>query len=263
MSSAANTAGDYDVFWSRLQESAQYHPANRFRYWLIAGSLRKYMRQGMSVLDMGCGRASLLLRLRSDFSQGHFVGCDVSDHVIRQDRSDHPEITFFQADVTAADFVQKAQSGSRLRAFDIVISSEVIEHVENDEGLLRNAAALLAPGGYVILTTQSGPRYRLDRELLHHLRHYERSTLEKMATSAGLEIVEAFNCGFPILTMQKIVADAMFDTVMRSAASSGRPPLLVRMIMRVMYDLMRITPKWFGPQIVIVARRPLASNPNT
>ena len=257
MSTNSNVAGDYEAYWVRLQESAQYHPANRFRYWLIAGRLRRYVKPGMSILDMGCGHGGLLLRLRTDFPDCRFAGCDVSNQVIAHNKASHAGIAFFQADVTAPDFIEKAADGAGQSGFEIVTSSEVIEHVEKDQDLLRNAARLLLPGGYLILTTQSGPRYRIDLELLHHLRHYDRLVLERMAVLAGLEIVEAFNCGFPILTLQKIVANAMFNTVMRSAASERRPSAPIRLVMRIMYDLMRFAPKWSGPQIVLVARRPV------
>jgi 2-polyprenyl-3-methyl-5-hydroxy-6-metoxy-1,4-benzoquinol methylase len=259
MSTGSNIAGDYEVYWSRLQESAQYHPANRFRYWLIGLRLKRYLKPGMSLLDMGCGHGGLLLRLKEDYPESRFAGCDVSRQVIGFNQSRELGIVFFEADVAAPDCIDRAAEAMGRRGFDVVVSSEVIEHVENDGSLLRNAADLLAPGGYLVLTTQSGPRYRVDLELLHHLRHYDRGALEQMVLSAGLEIVESFNCGFPVLTLQKIVANAMFDTVIRSAASSRRPSALVRLIMNIMFVLMKIAPKWSGPQIVIVARRPPAA----
>jgi len=254
MSTTSNRGANYEVYWSRLQESSRYHPANRFRYFLIASRLRRYLKPGMSLLDMGCGDARLLLRLRSRWPQNRFAGCDISHKVIGYNREQHPGIEFFQADVSARDLAERASETSR-SGFDIVICSEVIEHVEDDRGLLQNAAALLAPGGYLILTTQSGPQYRIDFELVHHLRHYRRTDLEGLVRAEGLEIVESFNCGFPVLNLQKIVANAMMDTVMRSTASSEKPPGIVRAIMLIMYVLMRFSPKWSGPQIFIAARR--------
>ena len=248
----------YEVYWTRLQESARYHPANRFRYALIFSRLKCILKPGMSVLDMGCGDARLIRRLQSAWPQNVFAGCDISQQIIRYNSDEHPGIGFFQADVSSRDFLEKAFA-CQANGFDVVISSEVIEHVENDAGLLQNAARILAPGGYLVLTTQSGPRYRVDKELLHHLRHYRRADLETMVRREGLEIVDSFNCGFPVLTLQKMIANAMFDTVMRSAAASTKPPAPVRAVMSVMYVLMRVAPKLSGPQIVLVARRAVAS----
>jgi len=178
MPATSNSSANYEVYWSRLQESARYHPSNRFRYSLLASRLKRYLRPGMSVLDMGCGDARLLLDLKSQWPLGRFAGCDISHTVIDYNRERHPDIGFFQADVSAPGLIDKAAAAGGPSGFDIVISTEVIEHIENNRGLLQNGAALLVPGGIFILTTQSGPRDRIDFELVHHLRYYRRSDLE-------------------------------------------------------------------------------------
>lgn len=252
---AAPVSAEYEEYWTRLQDSARYHPANRFRYALIARRILKYVDRGKTVLDMGCGDARLLRHLRAMRPHNVFAGCDISSHVVGLNAANNPGIAFFAADVAAADFAARAASAGA-GAVDAIVSSEVIEHVEDDRGLVANLATLLKPGGYAILTTQSGPRYRIDLELLHHLRHYDRRALDGMLRDAGLEIVESFNCGFPVLNLQKIVANAMFDTVIKATATSTRPPLPVRVIMNVMYAAMRLSPHGLGPQLVVVARKP-------
>lgn len=245
---------DYERYWNRLKESARYHPANRFRYTLIANRLKRYVAAFSGVLDMGCGDARLLRYLRTVRPEARFSGCDVSQRVIDIDSREEPLVKFFQADVTAPDFADRARQAVS-EPPDMIVCSEVIEHVEDDDSLLANAATLLAPGGYLVLTTQSGPRYRIDRELLGHLRHYQRGDLERKVRAAGFQIIESFNCGFPVLTAQKIVAEKMFGTVMKATASEGKPPLVVRTIMNLMYAAMIATPLRTGPQLVLVARR--------
>jgi SAM-dependent methyltransferase len=256
MSTTSNSSADYEAYWSGFQESAQYHPSNRFRYSLLVSRLKRFLKPGMSVLDMGCGDARLLLSLKSQWPLARFTGCDISHTVIGYNRERHRNIEFFQADVSAPGLADKAAEAAGPNRFDIVISTEVIEHVVDDGGLLRNAAALLAPGGIFILTTQSGPRYRIELEWLHHLRHYRRSDLEQLVRAAGLEIIESFNCGFPALNLQKIIANTMPEMVMRSTTTSKEAPPIVRAGMFITYLLMRCSLKWFGPQIVIVGRRP-------
>lgn len=245
----------YRIYWERLKEAAQYHPANRYRYALIFSTLRKHLKPDTTVLDMGCGDARLLQHLRNISPKSRFFGSDISYIIVTHDKERIPLITFFQGDVSADTFIAAANDAG-VQYADIIIASEVIEHVHNDITLLTNAATLLSPGGILVLTTQAGRRYRVDLELLHHLRHYDRKLLEQMIRQAGLEIEVSFNCGFPILNIQKFLVNAMFTTVIRAAASSGRPPFIARAAMSIMYTLLRFSPPGLGPQLFIVARKP-------
>lgn len=248
----------YEDYWDRLKESARYHPANRFRYSLIVQMLRRHLKPGMRILDMGCGDARLLSYLKGIWPENRFFGCDISNQVVNANRAREKGILFFQADISASDFVDRAREHG-VEPCDVIVSSEVIEHLENDQGLIKNAIAFLKPGGQLILTTQSGPRYRVDLELLHHLRHYRRCELEAMVLNHGFKVDSSFGCGFPILNLQKILVNLMFGTVMRATASSGKPRVWVRGVMALMYYAMRLAPRVGGPQLVVVARRPLQS----
>ena len=74
--------------------------------------------------------------------------------------------------------------------FDTVVSANVLEHVEDDDGALRQIFALLEPGGHVVLVV---PMLRslygeIDRAIDHH-RRYERAEIEEKLVKAGF-IVE-------------------------------------------------------------------------
>jgi SAM-dependent methyltransferase len=74
--------------------------------------------------------------------------------------------------------------------FDLVGLFDVVEHVEDDAGLLRTAAALVRPGGFVLLTVPADPRLwsDLDRYAGHH-RRYTRTGIEGLLRQADLQTI--------------------------------------------------------------------------
>lgn len=102
------------------------------------------------------------------------------------------------------------------RGFDVVTLVDVIEHVERPGDLLREAVALMNPGGYLMLVTPDvgslcarlmGARWWHYR--IAHISYFNTSTLTALLDSAGLEIVELRRPGwyFP--------ADYLFERCMQ------------------------------------------------
>jgi SAM-dependent methyltransferase len=245
----------FNSYWDALEHSSRYHPANRYRYHLLKTIVPRHAANAARVLDVGCGDGTLLSEIREVFPRAELVGCDVSTSQIERNRGVFPDMTFVAADASKPEVLERLAAAGKM-PFDLVTSSEVIEHVPDDEGFLANLARTVAPGGTVFLTTQSGPRFRMDREVLGHLRHYERKNLEKRVREAGLEIVENFNCGFPILSFQKRAVELAFPVVVRAVASGKEPGWLSRLIMALLYVGLKVSPRLIGPQIVLVARKP-------
>jgi SAM-dependent methyltransferase len=65
----------------------------------------------------------------------------------------------------------------------------VIEHVDDDEGALRNIRGVLADGGRALVLVPQGPQLfgTLD-EVLGHKRRYTESSLRRLALDAGFEV---------------------------------------------------------------------------
>lgn len=94
------------------------------------------------ILDLGCGVGWLSAMLGLI---GPTVGVELSDTAVREAAQRWPYVEFRQADIMSWEYPQGA--------FDIVVSQEVIEHIEDQARFIQMTADLLAPGGVVILTT--------------------------------------------------------------------------------------------------------------
>jgi len=102
---------------------------------------------GARLLDIGCGRGTLLAALRATSSASlsrTFVGVDISEVAVRAVRA-----AGFEADVASL------ASGLPFpdESFDIVIFGEVIEHLYDPDAALLEISRILKRDGRLILTT--------------------------------------------------------------------------------------------------------------
>jgi SAM-dependent methyltransferase len=74
-------------------------------------------------------------------------------------------------------------------SFDVVGMFEVLEHVADDEGLLREIARITRPGGYLTLTVPLGMKHycSFDR-YMGHVRRFEPEELRSKVERAGYEL---------------------------------------------------------------------------
>ena len=95
-----------------------------------------------SICDLGCGNGHISGRLAA---QGYQVtGVDASTSGINLARRTYPEVEFVEALI---------DRDLTLGTFDLVLSSDVIEHLYRPSDLLEAAVSLLRPGGQLLLGT--------------------------------------------------------------------------------------------------------------
>ncbi|MEB3350061.1 MAG: class I SAM-dependent methyltransferase [Cyanobacteriota bacterium] len=148
------------------------------------------------VLDLGCGNGALAAQLmRWGYEP---VGVDPSSSGIHQARMWLPGVAFHEA---AADPDQLASLN--LDPFDVVVSTEVVEHVYAPRRWAAAAFATLKPGGVLICSTPyhgylkncvlalSG---KLDAHFTAlwdygHIKFWSRRTLTALLEEAGFQVV--------------------------------------------------------------------------
>jgi SAM-dependent methyltransferase len=117
-----------------------------------------------TVLDVGCGSGTMLCRILKDHPRWRANGLDISPAAIRYSRrlAEHcgvERLAQFQV-ADAACLPLQSQSA------DMVIASEVLEHVPELESALREMARVLVPGGQAALTVPLESRTPLHLETL-------------------------------------------------------------------------------------------------
>jgi hypothetical protein len=122
--------------------------------------------------------------------------------------------------------------------------------------VLRNLADLTAPGGTVVLTTQTGKMYRTE-EFLGHIRHYNPRDLCTRVEETGLKIQKFYVAGWPWLNAQKVVAHYWQGTVQRNIVQANSLSFKVRALFAVLSRLYSLSSRRRGPQIVILATKPV------
>jgi 2-polyprenyl-3-methyl-5-hydroxy-6-metoxy-1,4-benzoquinol methylase len=99
------------------------------------------------VVDIGCGNGSFLALFQSRGWQ--LYGSDYSSSGIEIARASYPNIKFSLGNAESMPEELTSKAGQ----FDVVLCTEVIEHVYNPRGLLKTCHSLLRPKGTLILTT--------------------------------------------------------------------------------------------------------------
>lgn len=101
---------------------------------------------GTRLLDVGCGNGSMAGEMKARGCD--VVGIDLSEEGIAIARQSRPGIRF---EVLAAD--QNLMDRLGEKPFDLVISTEVIEHLYDPRSYLAGCISALRPGGKLVCST--------------------------------------------------------------------------------------------------------------
>jgi SAM-dependent methyltransferase len=108
------------------------------------------LRNGISVLDIGCGRGRALHLLAEEFPDSRFTGCDLSEEAIayardHANRSELRNLRFEVRDLTA--FHYEAPEA----AYDLVAAFDAIHDQARPDNVLAGIRRSLKPGGVFLM----------------------------------------------------------------------------------------------------------------
>jgi 2-polyprenyl-3-methyl-5-hydroxy-6-metoxy-1,4-benzoquinol methylase len=205
---------------------------------------------GARVLDVGCGTGAVLEALSARFEA---YGTDTSQLAIDLCRARGLTNAFC---CTLATFPR-----NDLR-FDLVTLLDVVEHIDDDLAILRQAHRRLKAGGWALVTVPAYPFLWGPHDVVnHHKRRYTLAGLRHVLQAAGLELrmLSYFNT---LLFPAALLAWAGEKLVGIKADPRPRVPpaplnaLLTRIFSLEKY-LLRGLALPYGLSLIALARRPL------
>lgn len=206
------------------------------------------------VLDVGCG-AGANLRLLSDLGLPGVTGLDLNRASIRFCREKGlGEIE--QGDLKHLPFADES--------FDLVLATDVLEHVDEDLCAVEEIRRVLRPGGTALISVPAFPSlWGLQDEISHHHRRYRRDPFLEMLHKGGLEVERSFHFNTilfaPIWLVRQILG--MFPGVVENENSINTPWLNAVLARIFAFDVdwaPRLKPG-FGVSLLTVAHRPATS----
>ena len=236
----ADTSEFYDAYWGEAADQRTRGPMARHVRRLIGRALEGLHFR--TVLDAGCGEGTLLSRLFRDRDDVTLTGTDISPLSIRIAAEKNPGVTFEQLDL----------AGRALdKTYDLVICSEVIEHIEDDEAAIHNLVRMT--GRYLVVTTLGGCMRRHE-EAIGHLRCYDPDELTRMLAGLGMKPLKVTRWGWPFFSpLYRNLLSAL--TSRSRAVTTGEFSRSQRVAAELIYRAFMLNSSRCGDQIVVLAER--------
>lgn len=211
----------------------------------VPGMFRKLVPENVRVLDVGCGTGSITL-LANEGKSNEIVGVepDADRASVARERGIDVREVMFDEDLVA-----------ELGKFDVITSSDVLEHVLDPGDMLRLFAKALKPGGRVIVSVPNVAHWSVRLSLLFgrfdyqasgimdatHVRWFTTKSLVQLFERSGFKVSYV---GHTAGTWMGQYESGLFKLMPRRVTSA------------VVKRSVRLFPGFLGCQHVIEARLP-------
>jgi SAM-dependent methyltransferase len=197
----ADTVNGFDPkLFDRLSELEETYFWFVTRNELIVGLANKFFPQARKFLEIGCGTGAVLREVAASRRWERLVGSELHPSGLAHARKRLPsEVEFVQMD---------ARDIPGIGIFDLTGAFDVIEHIADDEGVLRGMRAATQTGGGTIIAVPQHPwLWSHADDLAHHQRRYRRGELESKLLRNGFEVL--FSSSFTALLLPLMAASRL------------------------------------------------------
>ena len=152
----------------------------RARNKLIVHALKTRMPTMGAFLEIGCGTGYVLSDIINAFPTLDAMGSELFTEGLGYAANRLPSVSLMQMDARRIPFRD---------CLDVVGAFDVLEHIAEDEHVLREIHGALKPQGMLLLTVPQHPwLWSRQDEYAHHVRRYHRRDLKAKLENAGYAI---------------------------------------------------------------------------
>ncbi|HET9818189.1 MAG TPA: class I SAM-dependent methyltransferase [Rhodanobacteraceae bacterium] len=166
---------------------------------MIVHALRRFFPHARRLLEIGCGTGYVLRGITERLPELQVSGSEIFLEGLDFASRRLPAADLFQMDARQIPYDSE---------FDVIGAFDVIEHIEDDEQVLREMRRALAPGGGVVLTVPQHPwLWSAQDERACHVRRYRYRELKQKLHAAGFAVV--FSSSFVSLLLPLLAASRL------------------------------------------------------
>lgn len=168
-----NTSGMDRSFYKNYFKIEKEHWLMKIRRTIVQDSLDRYLGKApkhTKLLDFGCGSGIFVEELEKAGFDAH--GVDISDEAVR-----------FGAlqGIKNLSVIDSHKINFSDNTFDVVLSMDVLEHLEDEEWALKEIERILKPNGiFVVMVPAYMFLWGVQDEVAHHYRRYTKGSLLKV-----------------------------------------------------------------------------------
>jgi SAM-dependent methyltransferase len=220
---------------------------------LIIGLANKFFAQARRFLEIGCGNGAVLRAMARSRPWERLVGSEL-----------HPSGLVFARERLgrAVELVQMdARNMPATNVFDLTGAFDVIEHIADDEAVLRELRRVTQTGGGTIIAVPQHPwLWSRTDEVAYHQRRYRRGELEAKLRRNGFDVL--FSTSYTALLLPLMVTSRILGKGKQSSEDVNHEftlnPRINRLFMLILRAEVRMTLagiKWpAGGSRIVVGR---------
>ena len=148
-----NSSSSYDLLWGdELNLTAFREEADGIREKLsveIVDSILEFIYEHADILDVGCGVGYLLAEVRKHRPEASFSGLDFSKKAVEAASASFPDGCFLHYEIDQSLPYPSA-------GFDVVLCTDVLEHLERPKLIAAELVRICRPGGMVVIVVPDG-----------------------------------------------------------------------------------------------------------